>query len=88
MKQQALKYISVVLEDDKVTLSKLSCAPKWFTEEAYKDQKRKWEGNCEVLNHWEIPRNANIIRSHVVYKVKDVEDGSLKSRSITVSEYV
>eukprot|EP00171_Calliarthron_tuberculosum_P022738 IDg22738t1 len=79
--QQALRAIRDILGYEQVTLRKLDFAPPWVSERAYREEEMKWEGTFEAVDQRDISPTANIIRSPVVYKVKDVEDGTLKMKA-------
>lgn len=68
-----------------VTRSKLQCAPPWLVDEAFR---KELEGNwCDAfvpVASNKLPRGANIITSHTVYKIKISEEGekTLKARIV------
>lgn len=65
-----------------VSASHLSFASPWIMEEALKhEHDSNWSGAyMEVPDH-EVPRDAKIITSHVIYKLKTNEDGSRKLKA-------
>ena len=48
---------------------------------AYVDEESKFKDNVRVIDMSEVPRNANVITSHVLYKVKANDDGSMKMKA-------
>ena len=68
-----------------VTRSKLEFAPPWILDYAFdKEYKSNWVGSYIPVEEKDVPHDANIITSHVVYKIKTAEDGTrtLKSRIV------
>ena len=68
-----------------VTSNKLEFAPSWIVEEAFnKEHTSNWADAYEVIDDSILPLRANVISSHVIYKVKTSEDGShtLKARIV------
>lgn len=74
-----------VIGSKQVSANKLAFAPPWILEEAFKtEHNSNWaEAYTDVCDHSAL-RHANVITSHVVYKVKTQEDGSrsLKARIV------
>lgn len=68
-----------------VTASKLSFAPPWILKNALESEHASnWEKAYIEIPDKEVPRDANVITSHVVYRVKTDEDGSrlMKARIV------
>ena len=68
-----------------VTRNKLEFAPPWILDDAFDTEyKANWSESYTPVEEKDVPRHANIITSHVVYKVKTDEDGTrtLKSRIV------
>lgn len=59
----------------------LEFAPPWFIRAAYDVEEKTWDGVYQVVKDTEVPRDANAISSHVAYKVKVNEDGTLKLKA-------
>ena len=49
----------------------------WVTQNAYDAEQSKFLQSVRRVHISHVPRNANIIRSHVLYKVKSLDDNSL-----------
>ena len=59
-----------------VTAQKLDFAPPWILEEAFnKEHEANWTDAYHPVRDEDVPRHANIISAHTVYKVKTQEDG-------------
>lgn len=53
-------------------------APEWVMDKATKEEvELTWKGAYEEVTEEEVPSHANIIGSHIFYKV-EVEDGGRK----------
>ena len=65
-----------------VTRRKLQFAPPWIIDKAFM---KEYESNCadaySGVQKSDIPADANIIASHVVYKVKVDEEGEMKLKA-------
>lgn len=82
---RVLQNMSATIGKEQVTRGKLNFAPSWIVEEAFnKEYSSNWEDAYGEVNESAIPLNANVISSHVVYKIKTREDGShaLKARIV------
>ena len=76
-KDKALAEVYGVIGHDTVMLRDLEFAPPWLVKEAYDIEEANWQGVYEVVEESSIPKNANVVSSHVAYKIKVSEDGSL-----------
>ena len=77
-----LDDIYEVIGSKQVTATQLSFAPPFVLQQALKQEHdSNWIGAYDEVPEREIPRNANIITSHVVYKVKTDEDGQRKMKA-------
>lgn len=57
-----------------MTRSKMSFAPSWLLDEALKEEiTANWDDTFDVVDDRTVSTNANVIPSHVVYKVKNEE---------------
>lgn len=62
-----------------VTESELTFAPSWIVEKSMvADHDQNWVGSYEEISEADLPYRENVISSHVVFKVKNNEDGGLK----------
>ena len=80
-RKHALESIQMVIGHDTVVLRTLEFAPPWIVREAYEAEEENWDGVYEVVDEREVPKGANVIGSHVAYKLKVNEDGSLKLKA-------
>ena len=58
-------------------LRDLEFAPPWLVKEAYDIEESNWQGVYEVIDESSVPKNTNVVSSHVAYKIKVSENGSL-----------
>lgn len=62
-----------------VTASAIAFAPSWVVEKAMRSEHdENWVGAYEEVAESELPSEANVISSHVVFKIKTNDDSSLK----------
>lgn len=84
-KTRILDEIHKVIGSQQVSGGKLAFAPPWIVEQAFeKEHASNWSDAYELVREKELPRTANVITSHVVYKLKTDETGSrdLKARIV------
>lgn len=84
-KARILDKIHETVGSQQVTGGKLAFAPPWILEQAFnKEHDSNWANAYEMVPEKSVPRNANTITSHVVYKVKTNEEGDreLKARIV------
>lgn len=55
--------------------------PTHITENAYKVEETEFRKSCENIHITNIPDDANILSSHVLYKIKDLDDGSKRCKA-------
>ena len=60
------------------TKLKDSPRPVW---NAYSDEELKFLKNVREVPIHEVPKNSNTMTSHVIYKVKENDDGSFKMKA-------
>lgn len=80
-----LEAIDATIGDKQVTASHLLFAPPWILHDSLKtEHESNWKDAYIEVQDRNIPRNANVISSHVVYKLKTDELGTsrLKSRIV------
>ena len=76
--QLALERLYEATGGEQVTRSKMESAPPWLIQKALEDEiNGAWDGAYEEVDERDLPAHANIISSHVVYKVKN-EEGNTK----------
>eukprot|EP00177_Eucheuma_denticulatum_P007832 GFKZ01014258.1.p1 GENE.GFKZ01014258.1~~GFKZ01014258.1.p1 ORF type:complete len:1202 (-),score=97.36 GFKZ01014258.1:1881-5486(-) len=81
-KPRILSEIYDVLGSQQVSRRKMEFAPSWILEEAFKaEHDSNWAGAYVNVSEENIPRDANIVRSHTVYKVKVDESGDKKLKA-------
>lgn len=81
--QKVLRDLHGVIGNAQVTISRMQSAPSWVTEKALNEEHdNNWDKAYREVEERSIPRNANVISSHVVYKIKTEETGEhrLKAR--------
>lgn len=84
-RKRVMKKISNTIGKNQVNHGRLEFAPSWVVREAFdKEHGSNWANAYEQVDEAEVPTKANVIPSHVVYKVKTSEDGSqvLKARIV------
>lgn len=84
-KVHILDEIHNVIGSQQVSVSKLAFAPPWIIEQAFdKEHQSNWSDAYQTVPEKDVLRNANIITSHVVYKIKTDEQGDreLKARIV------
>ena len=55
--------------------------PSSVIENAYTAEEDSFLQNCERVHYSDVPANANVVSSHVIYKVKDLDDHSLHCKA-------
>ena len=76
--QKVLDDIYGILGSEQVTRRKLECAPPWVVEKAVKSEyNSNWADAYVEVKEVDVPKGANVIGSHIVYKVK-VEENNRK----------
>lgn len=81
-KARVLEHIYETIGSKQVSRRQLEFAPAWIIDQAFmKEFDENWSTAVEEVNKLEIPESANIIRSHVVYKVKTDEEGKRKMKA-------
>lgn len=84
-KNRILDEIHDVIGSQQVSGGKIAFAPPWIVEQTFaKEHESNWSDAYETVVEKDVPREANIITSHVVYKVKTDEQGEreLKARIV------
>lgn len=76
-KSRILNEIHGVIGSHQVSAGKLSFVPPWISEQAFEtEHKNNWSDAYKEVPELEVPRYANVISSHVVYKVKTDKTGN------------
>lgn len=81
--QKVLTDIHNAIGNKQVTISKLQLAPSWITTRALKEEHdNNWAEAYREIDERLVPKHANVISSHVIYKIKTEESGirRLKAR--------
>ena len=77
-----LDRIHEVIGSKQVTATQLTFAPRFILEEALKSEHdSNWTDAYEEVPDHDVPRSANVITSHVVYKLKTDESGDRKLKA-------
>ena len=80
-----MEDIARTIGKSQVTRNRREFAPPWIVTEAFdKEHSSNWVDAYEEIDGSSLPAHANVISSHVIYKVKTSEDGSrtLKPRIV------
>lgn len=81
-KAKILESMYECIGSQQVIARKLEFAPQWILDEAFEEKySANWTDSYVPVNERDVPNDANIITSHVVYKIKTSEDGSRKLKS-------
>lgn len=71
-RQHRLEEIRGNIGGRQVSAKELYLAPSWILEEAFNlEMSDNWDGAYELVDEWNVPRSANKIGCHAVFKVKD-----------------
>ena len=77
-----LEKIHEIIGSKQVTAKQLSFAPPFIMDDAFKtEHTSNWLDAYEEVTESDVPRYANVITSHVVYKLKTDEDGTRKMKA-------
>ena len=80
--QEELQQIREVIGNSQVSRGALAFSPPWILQKAYVDEHdTNWANAYEMYQYKDVPTHANIIKSHVVYKVKTDENGKHKMKA-------
>lgn len=80
--KRVLDEIYEQIGSQQVTKRQLEFAPSWVCQKAFnKEFEDNWRGAFQEIHEEDIPMDANIIRSHVVYKIKTDEAGHRKLKA-------
>lgn len=81
-RETVLSKIKSVIGFKQVTESEIQFAPEWILNDALSTElEENWNSAYTVVKSSELPRDANIIGSHTVYRVKEDDDGHLKMKA-------
>lgn len=84
-RQKVLEEIHARLGNAQVSRGKLEFAPPWILDEAFRNEHdSNWSDAYIEQAESQVPLNANVITSHVIYKVKTDEEGlrNMKARIV------
>lgn len=77
-----LRDIKETIGSNQVTASAIAFAPGWVIEKAIRQEHdENWTGAYSEVMESDLPNNANVISSHVVFKVKTQDDESLRMKA-------
>lgn len=80
--QKVLKEIKSVISDQQMTHRKLGFASPWIVSRAAGAEiMSNWDGTYEEVKDKNIPGNANVIPSHIIFKVNTEEKGKLRLKA-------
>lgn len=79
-----LHYIYSQIGGKQVSVGSLSFAPAWILRESFEtEMSENWKGAYEVVDDKDVPKNANRIGCHTIYKEKeDDKELRLKARNV------
>lgn len=81
-KQAALRKIKDEIGSRQVTIGSLEFAPDWVLDDAiHSELATNWKGAYTAVSMVAIPQGANLISSHLLFKVKDDDKGNLKLKA-------
>lgn len=73
----------IILGNEQVNSSLMECEPEWLIRKPLKDEiAGNWKDAYDEVKDFQVPKDANIVTSHVLYKVKieNKEKKRLKAR--------
>lgn len=74
-RDQVLDQIYEKIGPSQVSRSKISFAPPWIADEAFRNEHdSNWASAYDLVHDSDVPNDANVISSHTVYKIKTIED--------------
>lgn len=80
--QRILKKIYLATGGAQLSRNKMECAPQWVLDKAVKEElENSWKDAFLEVSERSIPKNANVISSHVVYKVKCEENNLMRMKA-------
>jgi len=80
--QEVLKQVHDVVGSREVTMKKLEFAPSWLVESAFNSEyDTNWHDAYLPIDESDAPDDANVITSHVIYKVKTDENDQRKLKA-------
>lgn len=81
-KPRILEQIYNQIGSKQVSRGKVEFAPSWILQDAFrKEHDKNWSDAYVPVSEGAVPDNANVVRSHVVYKVKTAEDGKREMKA-------
>lgn len=81
-REQTLWDIFNVISSQQVYESHISFAPSWIVDEALRTElETNWSGAYEKMLAKSVPDDANIISSHMPYRMKENDDGTVKLKA-------
>lgn len=80
--QHELKKLLSTIDKGTVTRNKLESAPHWLIADAInKNIDDAWSNTSIEVDECTLEADANVISSHITYKVKTAEDGQMKLKA-------
>lgn len=80
--QKHLRMIQEDIKNEQVTRGRLEYAPNWVMDEALRTEYfDNWGPHTTLIPEKRVGKSENIIHSHVGYKIKSHEDGSLSMKA-------
>ena len=76
--QRVLDDTHGILGSEQVNRRKMECAPPWIVQKAVQEEyQSNWTDSYVEVQDTDVPKDSNVIGSHVVYKV-NVEENNQK----------
>lgn len=80
--QDVLASIYEVIGSDQVTRKRMECAPQWILDKAVRSELEvNWKDAYVPIIESDVPRKANVITSHFVFKIKKEEGGKMRLKA-------
>lgn len=75
--QTVLKDYKNRFQSKEFLLNHAEGLPSHITSNAYEAEEANFTKECQIIPRNKVPNNANLIRSHVLYKIKHRDDSTL-----------
>lgn len=79
--QQSLRQYHQMFKQKEFILSQSQGIPTSVTANAYENEQTKFLQTCKRVHVSQVPSNSNVISSHVLYKIKQLDDDSLMCKA-------
>ena len=79
--QEALNQFQDRFKSKEFLIHQAEGLPSYILSKSYRDEENAFVNQCIRVHKSDVPRNANVIRSHVLYKIKTRDDASLTCKA-------